>query len=65
MKSFRVQQFYLDVDSGNFLLNSWLFPALHLLDPRHRHLNVNFNDRNAIAITLENNLLRIMRAMLS
>jgi hypothetical protein len=65
VQSFYVRKFHCDVDSGNFLLNSWLYPAFHFIDPVHRNWNVNFMGQTIITITLENNLLRIIRAMLS
>ena len=65
LKSFRITKFYFDVDSDNFMLNSWLYPAFHLADPAHRHWNINFNGRTSISFQVKNNLLRLLRAMLS
>jgi len=65
MKSFQVQQFYLDLDTGNFVLNSWLFPVAQFFDPTHHRVTLNFIGRNECVITLKNNLLRIVRALLS
>ena len=64
IRTFHVRKFYCDLDSGNFLLNSWLYPAFHFIDPAHHHWNVNFNGRTSVALTIENNLLRIMRILL-
>ena len=65
VQSFHIRKFHCDMDSGNFLLNSWLYHVFHFIDPSHRHWNINFIGRTNIALTIENNLLRLIRAMLS
>jgi len=65
IKSFHIKKFYFNLDSDNFMLNSWLYTAFHLADPKHHHWNINFNGRTSISFHAENNLLRILRAMLS
>lgn len=65
LQSFQVRDFHCDFDSNDYLLNSWLYPAAHLLDPSHRRWNINFNGRNAVALKIENNLWRLLRAWFS
>jgi hypothetical protein len=65
LKSFHLQTFHCDWDSGDFMLNSWLFPLAHWLDPSHRHWNINFNGRKALTVQLRNNGWRLLRAWFS
>jgi hypothetical protein len=65
LHSFHVRDFHCDFDSNDYLLNSWLFPVAHWLDPSHRKWNINFNGRNAVALKIENNLWRLLRAWFS
>lgn len=65
LQSFQVRDFHFDFDSNDFLLNSWLYPVVHWIDPSHRKWNINFNGRNTVMLKIENNLWRLLRAWFS
>ena len=65
VKSFRVNKFSLQLDTGNNELNGFLFPwfvGAGIL--AHRDLWINFIGRNELVMEIENSALRMMHAYL-
>lgn len=59
--SFRVQEFYVNMDTGNYPLNAQLFPIVELIN-RYTNIKwrINFKDQNEVQIIISNRLIRIV-----
>lgn len=65
IRSFKVNKFSLQLDTGNMELNGLLFPWLSGVSwLLHRNVWINFNDRNELILEIENNAFRVLRAFL-
>lgn len=66
LKTFRINRFYLDLDTGNMPVNGLLYPAFYwagrYLD---KPVSINFYHRNEVVIEVENNFARILRIIIS
>ncbi len=60
-QSFKVKDFHLELDTGDYPLNAMLFP---LATRFRKHLDINFQDRNSLKCTLENRPISIIKAVL-
>lgn len=64
MASFRIRRFRLDLDTGDYLLNSWLFPLLYFIQTPRHGIRINYLGRTDIDVELENSGFRLLRAFL-
>ncbi|HEY8780400.1 MAG TPA: hypothetical protein VIM16_02195 [Mucilaginibacter sp.] len=65
LKSFKINKCYLNIDSGNVQLNGLLFPGFYWLSKyTNKPLSINFLDRNEIILEIENNMARIIKALI-
>lgn len=65
IKSFKVNNFYLNIDTGNLQLNGILFPCFYWLgNYSGKPIAINFLNKNEIILEIENNLARIIRAFI-
>lgn len=63
IKSFRVRQFCLRMDTGDVQLNGLLFPLAYWLARRTgRPIDVNFTNHNELVVEVHNNLARLLWA---
>lgn len=62
--SFRVRHFYLDADTGDYLLNAWLYPVAGFLNAKHLPAFINYNGRTVLEVKVTNNLARILMAII-
>ena len=63
MKTFKIKEWKLSIDTGNEALNGFLFPCFLGLSRLSGHpFNINFLYRNEIIFRIENNIARIIRA---
>jgi hypothetical protein len=66
IKSFEVKQFRAEIDSGDCVFNSKLYPVFTLLNfYKGTHLSVNFQNRNNVLLFLENRPIRIIRSFIN
>ena len=66
IKTFRVNIFRTDIDTGNVELNGLLYPVFYGISKYSgKHIMVNFLGNNEIIIEIENNLARMIRAYIS
>jgi hypothetical protein len=63
MKTFRVKEWKLAIDTGDYPLNAKLYP-LNFLPGLQHHLEVNFTERNYFYIKIHNAPWRIIHAWL-
>ena len=65
IKSFKVNNFYLNIDSGNLQLNGILYPCFYwLANYSGKPIAINFLNKNEIILEVENNMARIIRAFI-
>ncbi len=64
VKSFRVRECIIDIDTGDYQWNAWLYPVLWFLNRGNRHLHVNYVNRNIARIDLRNNLIKMIYAFI-
>ena len=64
LRSFRVRRFHWSLDTDDPLWNAWLFPAFHMMHVRGRDVSISFTGRNELALTIHNNLYRLLMAVL-
>lgn len=50
LQTVRIRQFELDIDTGDFPLNAWLFPAFSLAQSTNRQMRINFEGYNALKL---------------
>lgn len=62
--SFRIKHFYLDADTGDELLNAWLYPAAGYLNAKQMPVSINYKGRVALELKLTNNIARIIMAII-
>ena len=64
LKSFTVKQFRLRLDTDDYILNSYLFPVIHLLNFEARQVSINYLGESSLQLQIENILIRLLRAVL-
>lgn len=52
-RTIRVKRLWVDWDSGDFVLNAWLYPAFRMFSQGKRQLFVNFSGRQDIALLIQ------------
>lgn len=63
LRSFRVQEWKLAIDTGDYPLNARLYP-LNFMGGLRNHLRVNFNDENYLYVRIRNSPWRMLWAFL-
>ncbi|MGZ5253905.1 MAG: hypothetical protein ACXWV4_06020 [Flavitalea sp.] len=64
LKSFRTKRLHLSVDTGDFALNGILY-SLYASPAFHKHVTVNFENRNYALLQISNTPLRMLLAYLN
>lgn len=65
LNSFKVNKCYLNIDTGSMELNGILYPGFYCLSYyTGKPIRVNFQDKNEIAVEIENNCARVIRAFI-
>ncbi len=64
LRSFRVRQFKLQIDTDDYVWNAWLFTPVYLIPGLRRHISINFMGRNGLVLQIENQLWRLGLAAL-
>jgi hypothetical protein len=60
IQSFRVKRLYVDLDTENYLLNAYLYPAFMFLRSDRIQCFTNFEERNTVILDLRNRLARLL-----
>jgi hypothetical protein len=61
LKTFKMVQWQIAADTGNYPVNARLFP-LNYYPPFRNHININFNDENYVVFKCSNTPWRILFA---
>jgi hypothetical protein len=65
IKSFRLRKFKFSIDTGDMPTNGLLFPVFHLIKLRTQlDISINFKDENKFFLLIENNLARLIGALI-
>jgi len=65
LKSFKVKQLRLNIDTGDCILNAKLYPFFSFLNYHIGCFNVNFKGRNHLKIELENRPIYIIKSIIN
>lgn len=64
VRSFRVKAFRLNLDTDDYLQNSYLYPFFHLLSNNNRQLTINYRGETELLLIVENRVARMLIAFL-
>jgi hypothetical protein len=65
LRSFKINKCYLNIDTGNVQLNGMLYPCFYWLSKAsHKPVAINFLDQNEIILEIENNIARVIQALI-
>jgi hypothetical protein len=62
LKSFRVKKLYVDIDTGDCILNAKLYPLFALLKNYVGNININFQGRNQFILCIQNRPVNIIKS---
>ena len=65
MKSFKVKQMLIDIDTGNCITNAKLYPAFALFDYYLGGFKINFEGRNQMVLLLQNRPIYIIKSFIN
>lgn len=65
IRSFKIKEFKLDIDTGDYVLNAKLYPAFYLLRHFGNNVAVNFEDRNRLALVIQNRPINILKSFIN
>jgi hypothetical protein len=65
LKTFKIKQFVIDIDTGNVITNAKLYPAFAFLNYHIGGFNVNFQGRNQLAVRLQNRPIDIIKLFIN
>ena len=63
LKTFRVKKYEIAIDTGDYVLNAWLYP-LNFYPAVRKHLQVNFFDENYLVLEIRNTPWRLVYAFI-
>ncbi len=64
LKSFKIKIFKIDLDTGDYIQNSYLYPVFHFLKNKKRDLSINYRGDVNIHLKIENRLYKILLSLL-
>ncbi|MFI5263114.1 MAG: hypothetical protein ACHQM6_01205 [Candidatus Kapaibacterium sp.] len=64
LRSFQVQNLYLNIDTDDYATNALLYPIGVLLSRPNRQMSINFLGEVELRLQIQNNLQRMLRAYL-
>ncbi len=62
LRSFEVKAFKLDLDTDDFVLNSYLFPIFYLTG--NKNITINYEGRSSLTLIIQNRPYKILLAIL-
>ncbi len=66
MRSFTIKHFLLDIDTGDCITNSKLYPAFSACNYYlGSHMFVNYQNRNRLVLSIENRPIRLIRSYIN
>lgn len=65
LKSFKLKKFYLNMDTGDFVLNAKLYPIFNFLDYHLGRFTINFQGKNRIVLMASNRPINIIKIFIN
>ena len=65
IKTFNVKQFKIDIDTGDCIFNAKLYPLFAMLNYKYGGFHVNFQNKNALLLVIENRPIRIIKSFIN
>ncbi len=64
LNSFQVEKFRVNLDTGDYVYNSYLYPIFWMMNKGDTQLNINYSGESEILVVIKNRLYRILKALL-
>ncbi|MBT8287885.1 MAG: hypothetical protein HKN00_05350 [Flavobacteriaceae bacterium] len=64
LRTFRIKQFAVDLDTGDCIQNAKLYPVFAFLDYRYGGFKINFLGRNSLLLHISNSPIRILKSFI-
>lgn len=64
LRAIKLQKLFVDWDTGDFVLNAWLYPAFRMASSGQRQLNINFFGTQILQLRLQTRLGALALAVL-
>ncbi|NND15092.1 MAG: hypothetical protein HKN89_02060 [Eudoraea sp.] len=65
LRSFKVKRLWVDVDTGDCITNSKLYPVVALMNFWGGNYGVNFQGRNELVLHIQNRPIRLLRSFIN
>jgi len=65
LKSFKIKQLLVDIDTGDCLMNAKLYPVFSFINYHKERFNINFEGRNQLVLHLQNRPIRIIKSFIN
>ena len=65
LKTFKIKKFYINMDTGNYILNAKLYPLFVLLNYNTGNFNINFQGKNQLVIIIKNRPIDIIKSFIN
>ncbi|GAA4809997.1 hypothetical protein GCM10023330_16250 [Litoribaculum gwangyangense] len=65
LRTFKVKQVYVNMDTGNYILNAKLYPIFSLLNYKFGNFHVNFLGQNELVLLIKNRPINIIKAFIN
>ena len=65
LKTFKTKEFYLNIDTGNCILNAKLYPLFALLNYNTGNFHINFQGRNQLVLIIKNRPIDIIKSIIN
>ena len=65
LKSFEIERIAVNIDTGDVILNTKLYPIFTLLNYKYGNFNINFQGRNQLALYIQNRPIHIIKSFIN
>ena len=65
LRSFKIKQFFMNIDTGDCIANAKLYPAFAYLNYRYGGFNINFENKNQLILKLQNRPIYMIRSFIN
>lgn len=63
LQSFRLEKFYLNIDTDNYYYNAQLYPLLFFAKGKKYQMTINYRGENELFLIIKNRLIRLLFAL--
>ena len=65
LRTFKIKQFYINIDTGNCILNAKLYPLFALLNYNTGNFYINFQGQNQLVLIMKNRPINIIKSFIN